>query len=229
MSTVRSDFTARVEEIEAFFDLLTKLAADRSELTFTDGEGVRRTEIVNVDAVKVIKGAGFLLLYNLVESTMTNGIGAIFDELRQKRVSFDEARAEIRNAAVRNLRRNGPDDVHTQITDIAFDLLTASFDRRKLFSGNLDGRKVREAAEEYGFEPITDPEIVKNGRTLLSVKANRNDLSHGDKSFAEVGREHDVQDLVSIKQHVVAYLDGILANIERYISTSMYLAPRRNQ
>ncbi len=224
MSAVRNEFNSRAAEIEAFFDLMTKLASDQPEITFTDDQGERRTEPVNADAVKVFKGAGFLVLYNLVESTMTNGIVAIFDELKQKKVRFESARAEIRAAAIRNMRRNGPDDVHARMTDVALDLLTISFKPSTLFSGNLDARKVRDAAEEYGFESATDAKITKDGTILLNVKTNRNDLAHGDKSFAEVGREHDGLEMSKIKAQVVSYLGGILANIERYISTSMYLA-----
>lgn len=224
MSAVRNEFNIRAAEIEAFFDLMTKLASNHAEITFTDGQGERRTEPVNADAIKVFKGTGFLVLYNLVESTMTNGIVAIFDELNQKKVRFDSARAEIRAAAIRNLRNNGPDDAHAKMTDVALNLLTISFKPSTLFSGNLDARKVRDAAKEYGFESDTDTKITKGGKILLTVKTNRNDLAHGNKSFAEVGREHDATDMSDAKEQVVSYLGGILANIEKYISTSMYLA-----
>ena len=41
-----------------------------------------------------------------------------------------------------------------------------------------------------------------NGFDLLSVKANRNDLAHGFKSFTEVGRDKTADELLVIKSKV---------------------------
>jgi hypothetical protein len=71
--------------------------------------------------------------------------------------------------------------------------------------------------------------VTRGGERLLTVKSNRNDLGHGDKSFSEVGREHDVRDLMVIKEEVFKYLSDILANVERYISERQYLSPERRK
>jgi hypothetical protein len=50
---------------------------------------------------KTLKANGFLLLYNLVESTMKNAIEAIFDEFKGRGVSFDSCRSEVRKIGTR--------------------------------------------------------------------------------------------------------------------------------
>ena len=68
--------------------------------------------------------------------------------------------------------------------------------------------------------------IGSNGSPLatsLKVKANRNDLAHGLKSFEEVGRDYTVEEIISIKQEVVEYLDRILKNIQDYLNNQEYL------
>ena len=58
---------------------------------------------------------------------------------------------------------------------------------------------------------------------LLTVKSNRNDLAHGLKSFAEVGRDFDLGRLEAIMAQVVAFLRSLLESVTTYISTKAYL------
>ncbi len=55
---------------------------------------------------KLSKANGFLLLYNLIESTLKNAIEAIFDEFKLKGVSFDQCRLEVRQLILKNLKRH---------------------------------------------------------------------------------------------------------------------------
>jgi DNA-binding phage protein len=51
----------------------------------------------------------------------------------------------------------------------------------------------------------------------------RNDLAHGNKSFAEIGKDITVEELLKIKEEVTAYLEQILNNINQYITGQDYL------
>jgi DNA-binding phage protein len=51
----------------------------------------------------------------------------------------------------------------------------------------------------------------------------RNDLDHGNKSFAEIGKDITVEELLKIKEEVTAYLEQILNNINQYITGQDYL------
>ncbi|MDJ0636882.1 MAG: MAE_28990/MAE_18760 family HEPN-like nuclease, partial [Xenococcaceae cyanobacterium MO_188.B29] len=97
------------------------------------------------------------------------------------------------------------------------------FDKEKLFSGNIDARKIKQTAEIYGFSYKTDPKKTQDGYDLLKIKTNRNDLAHGFKSFEEVGRDASADELLQIKKRVICYLREILQNIETYISKQEYL------
>ncbi len=58
---------------------------------------------------------------------------------------------------------------------------------------------------------------------MLTIKANRNDLAHGIKSFTEVGRDQTTDELLEIKNKVIRYLKQILQNIETYLENAEYL------
>jgi len=58
---------------------------------------------------------------------------------------------------------------------------------------------------------------------LDTVLKNRNYLAHGNESFANVGRDVTIGDIVQIKNEVVEYLRQILINIENYLDNQEYL------
>ncbi len=62
----------------------------------------------------------------------------------------------------------------------------------------------------------------------MTVKNNRNDLAHGIKSFAEVGKDKSADELIEIKNKVVEYLRQILEKIETYLDNQEYLDPSTN-
>ena len=62
----------------------------------------------------------------------------------------------------------------------------------------------------------------------MTVKNNRNDLAHGIKSFAEVGKDKSADELIEIKNKVVEYLRQILEKIEIYLENQEYLESSTN-
>ena len=223
MSSFRTEFETRVRETEAYFDILDRL--DDAVLVEFEAKDSSRSRLDSPsELLKTMKGASFLLLYNLVESTMRNGIVAIFDELKNKKVSFDDVRFELRVIALKNIGKVKAQDLSPLISTAATDVLVAAFRSDELFDGNIDARKIRATAKTYGFSAQTKA-VETQG--LLTVKTSRNDLSHGDKSFEEVGRERSIHELKSVKKQVVDVLGDIIKNIEDYIDGRQYLASPR--
>jgi hypothetical protein len=160
-----------------------------------------KTKNIDSDLEKTLKATGFLLLYNLIESTMRNAIETIFDDFQNKNVSFDDMRDEIRKIIIQNFKNNkSTDNILQSIKNISLDIISASFDKEKLFSGNLDARKIKQTAEAYGFSSETNARKTQDGNDLLKIKTNRNDLAHGFKSFEEVGRDATAEELLGIKK-----------------------------
>ena len=154
---------------------------------------------------------------------MRNAIEAIFEELKSRRVSFDSLRIEVKKIVLYNFKNRSPENVHSRITDISTDIIKAGFNRRKLFSGNVNREQITKTAREYGFSYDTDHAKTKHGENLDAVMENRNDLAHGNKSFADVGKEVTIEDILQIKDEVVEYLRQILINIENYLENQEYL------
>jgi hypothetical protein len=222
-SPLFQDFNERSKEVSQYFIFLKNLEQESIKLRMEGRGGSPKIKEIAPDLLRTLKASGFLLLYNLVEATMRNAIEAIFDELKNEGISYDLIRPELKKIVLKNIRKRKLNDIHLSITAISIDIITVGFDNQDLFSGNIDARKIKDTAIEYGFSYSTDARKTSNGFDLLSVKANRNDLAHGFKSFTEVGRDKTADELLVIKSKVTRYLRQILQNIESYLKNREYL------
>ncbi len=72
------DFNRRVAEIQKYFELVDKIeqlgALSAKSIVFPSGQ-----YIVDSEIQKILKSHCYLLLYNVVESSIRNGITAIHD------------------------------------------------------------------------------------------------------------------------------------------------------
>jgi Mor family transcriptional regulator len=222
MKTVTTNFQERVTEIERYFLFLQefdnlKLHDDPFNVS---SENIPKFLSSDKDALfKTLKANGFILLYNLVESTLKNSIEAIYEEFKSNTVSFDVCSKNVRKIILSNLKKHNVDNILPSLVNISLDMVFATFRKDELFSGNVDGKRVRDVAKSYGFEiPRSKSDA------LLTVKSNRNDLAHGDRSFSEVGRDFDIVRLEKIKKEIIRYLKALITNIDDYIRTKAYLA-----
>ncbi|MGB3511436.1 MAG: MAE_28990/MAE_18760 family HEPN-like nuclease [Microcoleaceae cyanobacterium] len=193
-SILFQDFNERSKEVSKYFIFLKNLEQGTIKLTM-EGKGKQKIKEIDSELINTLKASAFLLLYNLIESTMRNAIEVIFDELQSQGISFDKIRPELKKIVLHNLKRRNPDKVFQKIVDISLDIIKAGFNKEELFSGNIDAQKIKTTAKEYGFSAQTKTD----SSDLLTVKTNRNDLAHGIKSFAWVGKDKTAEELIKIK------------------------------
>jgi len=223
-SPLFEDFDERSKEVSKYFMFLKNLEQGSLKLCIDGCKGKTKIRKIDSDLEKTLKASGFLLLYNLIESTMRNAIEAIFEEISTQGVSFNDIKPGIKKQVLQNIKDLKIDDkIILQITDISLYIINAGLNKEKLFSGNIDSKRIEKTAEIYGFSCDSDYSKTGHGHDLGTIKNNRNDLAHGVKSFAIVGREKSADELLKIKNKVVKYLRQILTNIEKYLKNQEYL------
>ena len=222
-------FNKQAVEVSQYFMFLKELEKQTSLITnhrlyVGNNTEIKSPEIYFNDGIdKTLKANGFLILYNLVEGTMRRAIEYIFDHLDDNKISFDVLRQELKIIVLENFKRRSVKKIIDRIDNISIDIVISTLDRNEIFSGNLDTKKIREVAEEYGFSSRTSPHRTRNGVDLFTIKNHRKDLAHGWKSFNEIGRNVTANELFQIKNRVIVYLKQILINVENYLDNQEFL------
>jgi len=210
MRSVKITFLERVNEVETYYTFMEN---------FIQGSS-------NDDLNKILKSNLLLMLYNLVESSISNAIAEIHNDIHAHQVSFNALKTELRKILISHLKANlNPKSFVESINDIAIDIIKECFDKSKISNGNIDGRKIRDIGDDYGFSHHTNYSRTKNGNSLVIIKGRRNDLAHGTFSFTEVGKEYSTSDLQNMKTETINYLSEILDNVENYLINQEYRQP----
>lgn len=173
---------------------------------------------------KIFRGGAILIIYNAVEASARSAIEVIYDEIRETNTPFDQLRVSLRKRVISDFRKHAMADRDCNMRDIAIDMVLNSFNSEKLFSGNVDARKIREQASDYGF-PIPEGDYLRtrNGVELLKVKNKRNDLAHGVKSFSDVGGEYTLREIVDLGRFCMAYMESLLQCVNTYLDSRDYV------
>ena len=223
MNSVILDFEKRVGEIELYFKHLENIESHETKIFFPNKAN---RNIVDYDSelIKVFKANLFLLLYNLAESSIKQALVEIYDNISSKNLMYSNVIDEVKKIWIedkhRNFRRLGNAAIFEAINSLADEIINIQFDDSKI-SGNIDGMKIRDFASKHGFSSTT-PWQARNGVKMHTVKTQRNELAHGNSSFAECGRNYTIPELKVIKQQVIIHLRGILKNIKDYIDNTRY-------
>lgn len=220
MNAVRADFRQRASEVQRYFRFVVAEANDTLEIAVPKGDGVALRLGERDELLKTLKASCYLLLYNLVESTMRNIVEAIFDEFRAEGIRFDDCREEIRRLVLVNFKARNTDSLLAKLLDIARHIVTETFESKETFAGNLDARTIRETAKRFGFKPPS----IKTGWVMQTVKDNRNYLAHGNKSFSEIGKDTTPDRLEEARKQTVVILILTIRNVATYLIEKRYLA-----
>ncbi len=213
-----NEFEKRKQEIEIYIRFLNSTVENPKIIETAIGKDSEKTLLR-----KVLFANTYLLLYNLVESSIRNSIQDIYDHFEQEGVAFDDLKDNLKKLILTNMKAHNPTKFLERINLLTTDIVYESFDQEKIASGNLDAQKIREIASNYGFSSETEYSICKNGSKLLEIKNKRNDLAHGIISFSECGKDSSLSDVNNAFTEVSAYIENITNNIQLYIAEKTYL------
>lgn len=223
MITTKSEFSRRIQEVEKYISAAKLLDKGQCELICTDILGEKTTLLIDDELSRIFKANIFLLLYNTIESTITNSIKAVVNSVVGAQLTYEQLSDEIKRLWIRHTISGVKDisqfsaklhDVADSI--VAKELLVISHKCVNI-SGNIDAQKIRDIAKQIGWEKSDD------GRELLTIKNKRNNLAHGEFTFVDIGKEYSMNDLIRIKDKTIAYLTDVLDKVEKYIKDNKFI------
>lgn len=225
MDNTKQDFENRKSEIENYFKFLLIFDNDDTKLQYKKN-GTLITEKIQPQFQTILIANAFLILYNLIESTVRNSIIEIYTKVENDEITFDELSDNLQKIWIKQttdkLKENNfnHETLREYILVLANNILekeTVKLSKDKMdFLGNLDAEKIRILADKIGFDKVV------NGRNLVKIKNKRNRLAHGEQTFYDVGKDFSVGELTDFKDETFVYLDEIIDNIERFISEKNY-------
>jgi hypothetical protein len=147
MLNVVREFEVRKEEIERYFQFL------KESSTIPE---------IDIELEKTLKANGFLLLYNLIESTVRKSIEEIHDAFNSEKLKYKELIDEIQriwiNYQYNNFQGKELQEIRNVIETIFDNEVVIDYEKfikkRKSndLSGNVNADKVIELAKKYNFE-----------------------------------------------------------------------------
>ena len=226
------DFNRRLAEIQKYFELVERIeelgAFSTNSITFPSGE-----YIVDSDLQKILKSHCYLLLYNLVESSIRNGITAIHDVILIDQLTYKHLSPKIKKMLCLNdLSKNFTDsyikkdtvadNLHKLLKSVLDDEIVSLNTSNIPISGNLDATTINELIHMYGFVgnlEVPSREIDPILNRLVKIRC---DLAHGNVSFCDASNQISWSKLVDDKDKLVIYLTHMLNNIDNYIESKKY-------
>lgn len=214
MSDLQSALSEKKVEANQMFEIISYIQASDIDNAITK--------------VAMLRSAFVLLLYNMVESTAF----LVFERVHE-RVAAEHYEAlgnEMRKIWVDYFfsHHSSKEEHHMHMEGtlgqtLKFPLLEIFSKRMKLFSGNLDGKRLNEILKRYGIAPIT----ASGREKLVTIKNRRNSVAHGEDMFKEACRDLSDSDLMNLRDSTFEALDNLVENVELFLARRVYLASGR--
>lgn len=220
MMNTRDVFDERKQEIEFYFSVLVDI---------DNGTHATINTPDNPAFFRIMKSNFLLMLYNIVEATVTSGMLEIYEAVKSNNCTYSMVIDELKNiwrdykvkeiyssASQLSAYTNRVKNIVEKITsDTPLDLNKAMLN----ISGNLNAKQIKLICDRHKIRYT----VIDDRMILENVKKKRNLLAHGDESFSHCARNLTISDLEDIKDTVINFLTGVLSGMEKYYEEKQYL------
>ncbi len=195
---IREEFTKRQTEIDLYFEILYTVELDKPKLTAFDLKQDKSIEIIfDSERKDILRANVYLLLYNLIESTIYNSIVTVFETIADNKIMYFEVIEEVQKYWLNNLYKHDDKKKKETIIETFMNIAVQIFNNtitlasnEITYGGSLDAQTIFKTAklmkiETGNIHKIYDKNV--HGVSLENIKNNRNWLAHGEKTFSEVG------------------------------------------
>ena len=224
MINVKETFEERKGEIEFYYSILVEIDKENSSIHTID----------NARLFKIMKSNFILMLYNLVESTVSTGMLEIYESIKNDSCTYKNMVQELqtiwRDAKVKQVYSSSTElkTYTNRVKDIVDDITTSApfiLEKGMLnINGNLNAGRIKHICDDHRIRYT----VVDDDNKLEEVRKKRTSLAHGDESFSQCARDLTLSDLESIKDIIIRFLQGIIQGMEDYCDNKKYLLANSN-
>lgn len=238
MFTLRDTYESRKSEIDKFIELMNflekkKIFVKENEVSFNDFfyEGDISITFTYQELINVLKSNVCLMMYNIIEYTVSGLIDSIYDEIRMQNLSYIDVNNSIRKVWRKSVLKAAKDPganfntfikKNEEIINHILSQATLNIHAREtLPAGNLDGISIREMFESHGVQIKIHSENFRPD-ILGNIKENRNHLAHGAVSFVDAVRDDSIQDFEKYNKFITLFLEELIDVVDEYIGSQKY-------
>lgn len=224
MINVKETFEERKGEIEFYYSVLVEIDKENSSIQTID----------NARLFKIMKSNFILMLYNLVESTVSTGMLEIYESIKNESCTYKNMVKELqtiwRDAKIKQIYSSSTElkTYTNRVKEIVDDITTSApfvLEKGMLnINGNLNAGRIKHICDDHKIRYS----VVDDDNKLEEVRRKRNSLAHGDESFSQCARDLTLSDLESIKDIIINFLQGIIQGMEDYCDNKKYLLANAN-
>lgn len=235
MNIARDVLNDRINEIQIYVDLLEKF--DRAN---RDGNS-----IVSTEQYHILMANTFVLMYNMIEATVTQLIRRLGEIISQNsecpRCLTDKIISEWIASHLGTKEQLSPDSRLEKGKEFYRHVLSDS-GTSLVFSkgggGNWDDEEIFRFSEKLGINLRLIPrhiatKIKKQREDDLGcmkfIVRNRNKLAHGEISFSECGKDKDVSRIKEIFTDTSQYLKAMIDLFDQFARQRMFIAAEHLQ
>lgn len=226
----------RLREIDAYLEFLRTV-----EKATTAGPPrlVGATDPITAEQQRILYASVYLQLYSVVEATITRCLDFVtIATLKSKKPQPGQLSDRLRKAWVQEIARTHIDltpqhrlESALLLCDHLVEQLPVTSFKITKGAGNWDDTEIEDISKRIGC-PLTVPQDAfkaakrpfRNDKNALSlIKSLRNQLAHGEISFAQCGEGVTVEELERLTVTTAAYLQGVAASFESYVAADGFL------
>lgn len=232
MIQVKQTLDEHKEEISLLYSFLDDIVTKDGRLIINPPTNTLQN--IKLETIAILKASFLMMLYNCVESTVTNCLNAIIRSIHDEECKYCDLSDYLQRVAIaayayranlcdskdkRNEREKERNDFMTGLTPVMLDIKSmVGSSSQGTFSGSLDAKEIRSLFAKLGLD-LSDLSCNEMVRT----RDVRNKLAHGEKSFQECGRDLPIQYLNVSKTNTLTYLDTLVSKVEGYIDNKSFM------
>lgn len=212
-------YNDRKKEIEFYLSVIKQIDLDATAISTND----------NAMLLRIMKSNLILMLYNITEACISNGLREIFEQLSNDKLHYSQIIVELQhiwtNYEIKKIY--GPtsplksyQNKATELIETVLNQSSIKFEFTKQLvnmDGNLDSKKIQEICNTYKIR-----HKARSTPTLEKIKNGRNSLAHGSDSFSQYSQSLSVADLEKYKNDVLMFLQKILEGMKNYYDNKSY-------
>ena len=240
MLSFEETYNQRKQELFDFLTLMEFFERQENEKNDEGLNGIDQffgkstTELMSFQKmINIFKSNVSLMLYSLVEFTVSNIMEEIYHEIVSDSLTYIEVSDNIKKIWRKSLLNPAKDpeanfSTFMKRNEIVVESIVENktielSSRDTMPGGNLDGTSIKDVCQRHGV--LFDQSSVNFRPDLLStLKNRRNKLAHGSDSFVEALRDKSVQEIRKEGGIITGFLDELIKSSEKYIKEKEYMA-----